>query len=153
MKGPLMNRLRYFAVVSALLCAPIAYAVMGGETEVFLGNTYDSIRGYTYKGTAFLGGAGRIHAPSAAAAPAAGTCGTNPAIATGSVDTAGGITTGTGSPASCAVTFSAAYTVAPTCVVTDQTTATALKATTSTTALTITQPASADVVSWVCIGH
>ena len=54
----------------------------------------------------------------------------------------------------CTVTFATAYTAAPVCIVTDQTTAAnnALKATPTTTTLTITTTSSSDVFSYACFG-
>lgn len=54
----------------------------------------------------------------------------------------------------CVVTFITAYTAAPVCVVTDQTTAAnnALKATPTTTTLTITTTSSSDKFSYLCLG-
>jgi hypothetical protein len=54
----------------------------------------------------------------------------------------------------CVITFTTAYTAAPVCMVTDQTTAAngALKALPTTTTLTITTASSSDVFSYVCFG-
>jgi hypothetical protein len=52
------------------------------------------------------------------------------------------------------ITFTTAFTAAPVCNVTDQTTAAnnALKATPTTTTLTITTTSSSDVFSYMCFG-
>jgi hypothetical protein len=54
----------------------------------------------------------------------------------------------------CVITFTTAFTAAPVCIVTDQTTAAnnALKATPTTTTLTITTTSSSDVFSYLCLG-
>lgn len=54
----------------------------------------------------------------------------------------------------CTVTFGVAFTAAPVCLVTDQTTAAnnALKATPSTTNLVITTTSSSDIFSYFCLG-
>lgn len=54
----------------------------------------------------------------------------------------------------CTVTFATAFTAAPACVVTDQTTqqATGIKALPSTTTLVITTASSSDVFSYMCFG-
>jgi len=54
----------------------------------------------------------------------------------------------------CTVTFATAFTAAPVCMVTDQTTAAngALKALPSTTTLVITTASSSDTFSYVCFG-
>lgn len=56
--------------------------------------------------------------------------------------------------ATCTVTFTTAYASAPSCIVTDQTNITTLKALPSTTTLVITtSAASSDVFSYICIGN
>lgn len=88
--------------------------------------------------------------------PALSSCGTSPAITTGSSDYAGTITTGTGTPTGCVITFSVAYGAAPACVVTSRTApATSTPAyTVSTTAITLTQAAVNSVVwDYVCVGR
>ena len=87
--------------------------------------------------------------------PAASTCGTSPAVAAGSTDYAGTVTLGTGTPTGCTLTFSVAYAVAPSCVVTSRTApATTTPAYTVTTAtIVITQAAvNSTIWDWVCIG-
>lgn len=54
--------------------------------------------------------------------PALSSCGTSPALATGSTDTAGKITVGTSASAACTLTFGTAYAVAPFCVYQNMTT-------------------------------
>lgn len=54
----------------------------------------------------------------------------------------------------CTVTFANAFQVAPVCMATDQTTPQLVKASTTTTALTITDTVGAtDVVAYVCVGN
>jgi len=55
----------------------------------------------------------------------------------------------------CVITFTTAFTAAPVCMVTDQTTAAngALKALPTTTTLTITTTSSSDTFSYVCFGQ
>jgi len=53
-----------------------------------------------------------------AASPTVSVCGTDPSLATGSNDYAGKITVGTGTVNSCTLTFGAAFTNTPSCVVT-----------------------------------
>lgn len=85
--------------------------------------------------------------------PALSSCGTSPAI-TGT-DTNGRVTTGTGTPTGCVITFSTAYTATPACVVVSQTAyATTTPAyTVSTTAITLTQAAGdSRIYNYVCVG-
>lgn len=51
-------------------------------------------------------------------APAASTCGTSPAVTSGSSDNFGSFTTGTGTPTACTLTFASAYPANAFCVVT-----------------------------------
>lgn len=73
---------------------------------------------------------------------------------TGAVDTDVQGTCTAAASTTCTVTFATAFTVAPVCVVTDQTTAAnnALKAAPSTTNLVITTTSSSDVFSYFCLG-
>jgi len=58
------------------------------------------------------------------------------------------------SSATCTVTFTTAYTVAPVCTVTDQTNITAVKATPTTGSLVITTSASSsDTFAYICVGN
>lgn len=85
-------------------------------------------------------------------APALTTCGTSPAIV--GTDLAGTVTMGTGSPTGCVITFNAAKSSAPHCVVTWIATPLASQSyATSTTAITLTQTGtSSNVVKYVCVG-
>jgi hypothetical protein len=81
-----------------------------------------------------------------------GSCGSGPSIS-GS-DTAGKVTTGTGSPTSCTVTFANAWPVAPACAATNETTANLLRATSTTTTVVLAGTLSAgDVLSYQCVGY
>lgn len=87
------------------------------------------------------------------AIPVLSSCGTSPSIATGSTGASGRVTTGTGTPTGCVITFAAAYTATPSCVVVSQTAyATSTPAyTVSTTAITITQAAVNSVIyNYIC---
>ena len=68
-----------------------------------------------------------------------GSCGTSPTIA--GKDSFFKITTGTGSPTSCTVTFGRAYSTAPVCVANAATTTTALLMTTTTTTAVVSSAA------------
>ncbi|MDP3853143.1 hypothetical protein [Phenylobacterium sp.] len=59
------------------------------------------------------------HINSLGTIPALSNCGTSPAITTGSTDTAGEVTEGSGASA-CTITFATAYAAAPFCTVTSQ---------------------------------
>lgn len=81
--------------------------------------------------------------------------GTTPAIA--GKDMAGRITVGTGGvDTSGVITFGNAWTTAPSCTANDETTTLLVKATASTTTLTLTSASAwgaADKLTWVCIGY
>ncbi len=83
--------------------------------------------------------------------------GTSPAVTAGSTPLAGSVNVGTGGVATTGViTFGGtAFPVAPVPIVMNQTTGAVVRATASTTQLTITAPAAftaSDVISWICIG-
>jgi len=82
----------------------------------------------------------------------AGSCGTGPTIA-GS-DYQGKVTTGTGSPTSCTITFQKAFAIAPACFGNDETTAAAVKAISTTTTVILSSAAfvASDVLSYLCAG-
>jgi hypothetical protein len=72
---------------------------------------------------------------SQARLPIVSSCGTGASVA--GTDNIGRITVGSSSSASCTVSFAVAFTTAPSCTAQDETTAGALKATASTTAVVI----------------
>jgi hypothetical protein len=82
-----------------------------------------------------------------------GSCGTDPAIA--GKDGALKVTTGTGSPTSCAVTFGTAWTTAPVCVANASTTTTALNIATTTTTVTVSAVAltASETIHVLCMGY
>lgn len=80
------------------------------------------------------------HVATNSGTPVLSSCGTSPAIA--GTDTNGTVTMGTGTPTGCVITFAAAYTTAPHCVVTWEATPLASQSyAISTTAITLTQTA------------
>lgn len=87
-----------------------------------------------------------------AAPTVAGACGSSPAI-TG-VDSALRVTTGTGSPTSCAVTFAATWPNAPVCSASASTTVTPLNIATTTTTVTVSSATltAGEVLHVVCRG-
>ena len=93
------------------------------------------------------------HVESRGTTPAvAGSCGTSPAIV--GTDVAGKVTTGTGSPTSCTITFATAWTNAPACMVTNETTANLARAVSTTTTVTLSGTLVAgDVLAYMCIGR
>lgn len=95
---------------------------------------------------------GKIKATSTA--PALSACGTDPSIV-GSA-TAGKVTTGSGGTVqSCTLTFATAYTVAPACTVSNESTIVVTRATSTTTTLVIDTAVAgtleSDVVAYICI--
>lgn len=92
--------------------------------------------------------------------PVIGVCGTSPSMTTGSTDTEGELTVGSGGTlTSCAITFNATWSNAPRCVA-NVSTATAgntrsIGTTTTTTTMTLTPSAAfaaSDKVWWICLG-
>jgi hypothetical protein len=89
-------------------------------------------------------------------APTVSACGTGPSI-TGN-DVAGKVTIGSGGVVtSCTLTFTSAYTTAPSCVITGSVNTITYSATTTTGVLTINASAAAafasTVVSYICTGY
>lgn len=82
--------------------------------------------------------------------PTLSTCGTAPSIIGN--DTVGKLTTGSAAT-TCTVTFSAAFNVAPACVVSAQGTATQPTFTTSTTALTMSVDIASTVYNYICLSQ
>lgn len=92
------------------------------------------------------------HIATIGTAPALSSCGTSPSILATSTDNAGIVTVGSVSATSCTVTFATAYTTAPACIVTDDTSIVALKAATTTTTLIFSGTViTSDVVSYICM--
>ena len=87
-------------------------------------------------------------------APAIGTCGTTPAIASGSTDHAGLVTVGSGATTACTLTFAVAYANEPACVVSTEANVTAYISAKSVSAMTVTFSADAASQQWdyVCFG-
>lgn len=85
---------------------------------------------------------------SSASIPVVSTCSTG-ALTTGSSDTAGDVTA-TGATA-CTITFGTAFVAVPSCVISDYTTAAALKAAVTNTAIVVTGLTSGDRFSWICV--
>jgi hypothetical protein len=83
-------------------------------------------------------------------APTAGTCGTGPALATGTSDIRGTVTTGSGATA-CTLTFATAKANAPTCIVSARS-GTPPVYTTSTAALTLSTAAASATYDYFCSG-
>lgn len=100
---------------------------------------------------------GHIHTMQTAPTVANNDCGTTVqgTITTKSTDVSGQVTVGTLAVTACNVSFNTTWTNAPFCVVSDDTNIIALKASATTTKLTITSVASmsSDKVSWVCLGN
>lgn len=82
--------------------------------------------------------------------PTLSSCGTSPSIVGN--DTVGKLTTGSAAT-TCTVTFSAAYNVAPACIVQTQGAATQPTYTTSTTAITMTVDIASTVYNYICLSQ
>lgn len=109
-----------------------------------------------YFGTGFVGPTKHLAsgATSGANLPVLSTCGTSPALGTGSNDTAGKITVGTTASNACTLTFGTAYTTAPSCVVQNATTGAGANvyAVTTTTIIWSSALADSTVLFYHCIG-
>jgi hypothetical protein len=86
--------------------------------------------------------------------PVVSSCGTTPSIAAGSTDWVGEVTTGTGTPAACTITFATPFNAAPFCrLVWKSGPLAAMSWTVSATAITVTQTATnSTVIGYNCIG-
>jgi hypothetical protein len=95
------------------------------------------------------------HVKMTGTAPAVTSCGTSPSTVTGS-DHAGTLTTGSGAGVqSCTLTFAVAWTVAPSCVVSDETAILLVRATSTTTTLVfdsaVAGTLASSVLKYICI--
>jgi hypothetical protein len=114
-----------FSVAFNAINSFIAHNFGGGNLSIDANGTLVSARDGTFR-----------HLLGAGTSPTvAGSCGVSPTIA--GKDSFMKVTTGTGSPTSCAVTFGTAYATAPACVANASTTTTALNIATTTTTVTI----------------
>lgn len=104
-----------------------------------------------------LGGNAHLGSTGTAPTVANNDCGSTAqgTITAGSTDLRGDVTAGTLNVTSCAVTFTTAFGKAPRCVVMDDTNILTVRATTTTTKLTIISTTSMsvgpDVITWLCI--
>lgn len=115
----------------------------------FFGLSYTWTGAQTWSAKSTFG----AHVALTGSSPSLSSCGTSPAI-TGS-DSAGEVTTGTGTPTSCTITFSSAYVTQPVCMVQDRTLASNLTSyTVSTTAIVATtSAASSQKLDFICFGN
>lgn len=118
----------------------------GVEVARFVNATDTLLRiGYAgnHRGLQFIGNA-----------PTLTSCGTSPTVATGSTDDSGQITTGTGTPTGCTITFGTAKSNAPFCTVSIQQADAAFAYVISTTAITVTTSAvNSEVINYFCTQH
>lgn len=108
------------AALSALVFSGLlAYAAtnLSLDGNLSVGGTTTLTGATTHTGLTTVGRVG-----TTGTIPVVSVCGTSSAIATGSTDTAGRITVGTSASNACTLTFSAAFTAAPVCVVQNMTT-------------------------------
>lgn len=143
----MVNRFRSALLAIGALAAIVAAGAIGAiaQGQFIVAQPGTTLRGSIvgtnnatdgiYWNATSLGFSGRL-ATGGARAPAVSTCGSGASLATGSSDTAGKITVGTTASNACTLTFSAAYTAAPFCVVQNKTTGAAANVyTVSTTAI------------------
>lgn len=133
--------------------AHAAYWGLGaGITSIAIGNNVAPITlqgPVSMTGAVSMAGHLRVTGPSATIASGFGT---SPSIL-GS-DTAGRVTVGTGGAASGIITFTGSFSVAPSCWANDETTSQLMRATATTTTLTITGTMTgADKVTYGCIAY
>lgn len=100
---------------------------------------------------------GHIHSHGTAPTVATNDCGSTAqgTVAAKSTDVSGSVTVGTLTVTSCAVTFNQTWANAPNCIAVDDSNVLAIKASATTTKLTLTSTtsSSSDVISWICIGN
>lgn len=132
--------------------------VAGLIDDITAGAYLGSFRIYTAKNAApteHLRVDGYGHLITTGTAPGISSCGTgSPSVA--GTDVNGRITIGTGTPASCTLTFANAYTTAPACTVGDETTSLLLKGVATTTTLIVsvaTVFGNGDLVTYNCLGY
>ncbi len=97
---------------------------------------------------------GHLMASSTGATPTVSTCGTSPAVTANSTDSVGSVTTGTGSPTACTITFAHAFTNSPVVMIDDASTAvTADISAISTTAFTVSLSAALNStkIYWIVV--
>jgi hypothetical protein len=82
-----------------------------------------------------------------------GTCGTGAAIASGSTDTDGQVTLGTGTPTACTIVFAHSYLSTPRCMVARQSGAAGLAFNATVNQINTGSGAANDVVNWHCAGR
>jgi hypothetical protein len=152
------------AAIVALLCSGM-FAGAQGFIGIFQNGTSNAPSVYgigdtlsgLYFGTGFTGFtkhevAGTV---SGANLPVLSTCGTSPALGTGSTDHAGKITVGTSASAACTLTFGTTYTTAPFCVVQNLTSGAPANVyvVSATTIVWSSVLADSTVLEYICIGE
>jgi len=98
-----------------------------------------------------VGNRGHVNTKAGVASPALSSCGTGPAISTGSSDYAGVVTV-PADGAACTVTFNVAYVNTPACVVAATSAGTVTITAQSSTAFTVTPSANGVDFNYVCVG-
>lgn len=122
--------------------SPAPAQTAGSQVEMFLGPSIGK------QWTAIFSN----HPRTTGTAPALTSCGTSPTIV--GTDSVGTVTTGTGTPTGCVITFAAAYAAAPYCVVAWRTNIASMIYAISTTAITLTQTATdSTVVDYMCVAR
>lgn len=140
----------YPAASSIVRWAGRSQILTTGDTSLSFSNNADTTRN-TMTLTA-SGFSWDKHQGNNGTAPAVTSCGTSPSIV-GS-DTAGEVTTGTGTPTACTITFNVAYSAQPYCIVANRTALANLTSyTVSNSAIVLTTPAaSSQKIPYHCIG-
>jgi hypothetical protein len=122
---------------------PLAPTVTGTDSTagIYFGPNRTGVSGHAEAGA----GAGDV--------PTISACGGTVAPVAGSTDFAGTVTNG-GTVTTCTINFGTAYSVAPSCVVSDITgTRASMSSLASGTALVVTGITAADSLAWICVAH
>lgn len=153
MKNMFKNLLATFAVIG-LLSSPALAANLELDGNLTVGGTETITGATTHTGATTFNGAinANAHVNTNATPPVLTSCGTGSPAITGS-DSAGVVTMGT-SATGCVITFAAAYTSIPFCVVTWIATPLASQSyVTAAASITLTQTStSGNKVQYVCVG-
>jgi hypothetical protein len=122
---------------------------ISGSPTYGIRQTQSGVRN-AFAGTMEIGG----HIKGTGSAPVVAGCGTSPSIRSGSTDIAGEVTTGTGGPTGCTITFASAYAAVPFCTVVAQDASLPAAYSLGTTGIVLafTGAANSKKVNWTCFG-
>lgn len=146
------------AFIAAAACLPVlaqnSVSPIQNGTQVAPSVTGSDTSSGIYFGTNRVGMSGHVETGVGTGdTPALSSCGTSPALATGSTDHAGKITVGTTASNACTLTFGTAYSAAPFCVVQNKTTGAGANVYTVSTTAIVWSSALADSTElfYICV--